>query len=61
MTLLQTLQRIFIAFDGSLELTDILGPSLTEGSLRLSVTLLTLFRRGIDLLRGKSKEDQTRQ
>lgn len=49
MTLLQTLQRIFIALDGGLELTDILGPSLAEGSLRLSVALLTLFRGGIYL------------
>jgi hypothetical protein len=49
MTLLQALQRIFIALDGGLELTDILGPSLAEGSLRLSVALLTLFRGGIYL------------
>jgi hypothetical protein len=49
MTLLQALQGILIAFDSSLKLTDILGPSLAEGSLRLSVALLTLFRSGINL------------
>lgn len=53
MTLLQALQGILIAFDSSLKLTDILGPSLPEGSLRLSVALLTLFRSGINLIQSK--------
>lgn len=47
--LLQALQRLLIVLNGSLQLLDILGPPLTEGGLCLSVALLALLRRGIDL------------
>lgn len=35
--------------DGFLELLDVLGPSLAERSLGLSVSLLALLRSGVDL------------
>jgi hypothetical protein len=49
MALLQTLQGLLIALDGSLQLTDILRTTFTEGSLGLSVTLLPFLRGSINL------------
>lgn len=49
MILLESLQALFIALDGGLELADILGATFTESRLRLSVALLTLLRGCIDL------------
>jgi hypothetical protein len=49
MTLLQTLQRFLIAFDGGLELADILRPAFSESRLGLPIALLSLFRSGIYL------------
>lgn len=48
MTLLESRQRLLILLDRRLKLLDVLGPALSEGSLRLSVALLTLFRRSVD-------------
>lgn len=50
MTLLESRQRLLILLDRRLKLLDVLGPALSEGSLRLSVALLTLFRRSVDLV-----------
>ena len=50
MTLLKSRQRLLILLDRRLKLLDILGPALSERSLRLSVALLALLRRGIDLV-----------
>jgi len=47
--LLESLQALFIALDGGLELADILGATFTESRLRLSVALLTLLGGCIDL------------
>lgn len=49
MALLQALQGLLIALDGSLELTDILRTTFTEGSLGLSVALLPFLRGSINL------------
>lgn len=49
MILLESLQAIFIALDGGLELADILSATFTESRLRLSVALLTLLGGCIDL------------
>lgn len=38
-----------MVLDGALELLDVLGATLAEGSLGLAVALLALFRSGIDL------------
>lgn len=46
---MESLQALFIALDGGLELTDILGATFTESRLRLSVALLTFFGGRIDL------------
>ena len=43
MTVLQVLQRLFMVLDRALQLLDILGPSLSEGSLCLPIALLALF------------------
>ena len=51
MALLQALQRLLIALDGGLQLADILGATLPEGSLGLAVALLALLGGGIDLKR----------
>lgn len=47
--LLQRLQRVLVPLDRGLELLDILGPPFAKGRLSLSVPLLALFRRRIDL------------
>lgn len=47
--LLQVLQGVLMVLDGALELLDVLGAALTEGSLGLAVALLALLRSGIDL------------
>ena len=48
-TLLKRLERLLIVFDGGLELLDIFRPPFTKRGLRLSVSLLSFFRRGIYL------------
>ena len=48
-TQLQGLQSVFMMLDRRLQLLDVLGPSLPEGGLRLTVPLLSLFGRRIDL------------
>jgi len=48
--LLKSRQRLLILLDRCLKLLDVLGAALSEGSLRLSVALLTLLRRGIYLV-----------
>lgn len=55
MALLQALQRLLIALDGGLQLADILGATLPEGSLGLAVALLALLGGGIDL----NRDDQS--
>jgi len=47
--LLQALECLFILLNGCLQLLDVFGPPLAEGRLGLSVALLALLRRGIDL------------
>ena len=49
MTLLKRLQRLLVMLDGVLQLFDVLGPPLPECGLSLTVALLALLRRGIDL------------
>ena len=49
MALLYTLQGIFILFELRFQLFDILCATLTKGSLSLPISLLTFFRRSIDL------------
>ena len=49
MTVLEVLQRLLMVLDGALELLDILGAALAEGSLGLPVALLALLRRGVYL------------
>jgi hypothetical protein len=46
-TLLKRLERLLIVFDGSLELLDIFRPPFTKRGLRLSISLLSFFRRRI--------------
>ena len=53
--LLKALQSLILLLDGSLELLDVLGPSLSKGGLRLAVTLLPLLRGRIDLAYGQSR------
>jgi hypothetical protein len=50
---LQVLQRLLVVLDGALELLDVFGAALAEGSLGLAVALLALFRGGIDLGEGE--------
>jgi hypothetical protein len=47
--LLQVLQRLLMKLDCILELLDVLGPSLSESGLRLSVPLFALLRCCVDL------------
>ena len=49
MALLQSVKSLVTMLDARLELLDVLGAALTEGRLGLSVALLPLLRRGIDL------------
>jgi hypothetical protein len=42
-----------VVLDGALELLDVFGAALAEGSLGLAVALLALFRGGIDLGEGE--------
>lgn len=49
MVLLQGLQGLFIALDSRLELANVFGAPLSEGSLSLSVPLLTFLRGSIYL------------
>lgn len=51
MTLLESAQRVFILLDRCLELLDILGATFSERGLRLSIALLALLGRGVDLAR----------
>lgn len=46
---LQVMEVRLMNADSFLELLDVLGSSLTEGSLGLSVSLLALLGRGVDL------------
>lgn len=46
---IEVVETVFLDTDGRLELLYILGTSLTEGSLSLPVTLLSLLRGCIDL------------
>lgn len=48
--LLETLQRILVLLDGGLELFDVFGPPLAEGSLSLTVPLLPLLGRCVYLV-----------
>ena len=48
---LQVVQVGLVDTDGLLELLDVLGTALTEGSLGLSVSLLALLRSSINLFR----------
>lgn len=52
MALLEILEILLMMLDGGLELLDVLGATLTEGRLCLTVTLFAFFRRGINLARG---------
>jgi hypothetical protein len=47
---LQVLQRLLVVLDSALELLDVLGAPLAEGSLSLPVALLALFRGRIYLV-----------
>lgn len=47
--LLETLQILLMELDRSFQLLDVFGTPLTEGSLCLTVALLALLRRSIDL------------
>ena len=49
MALLERGEGVVVLLDGGLELFDIFGATFTEGSLRLTVALLALFRRGVNL------------
>lgn len=49
MALLEGGQTFLMLLDGRLELFDILGATLAESRLCLSVPLLSLLRGGIDL------------
>ena len=49
MVLLQAGEGVLILLDGRFELFDIFGASLSEGGLSLSIALLALLGRGIDL------------
>lgn len=49
MALLEGRQAFLMLLDGRLELFDVLGASLPESRLSLSVALLSLLRGGIDL------------
>lgn len=49
MTLLQGLQSVFMMLDCRLQLLDVLRSPLPEGSLSLTVPLLSLFGCRIDL------------
>ena len=44
MALLEGGERVFVLFDLGFKLLDVLCSSLSEGGLRLSITLLSLFR-----------------
>jgi hypothetical protein len=48
-TVLEVLQRLLVVLDGALELFDVLGAALAEGSLGLAIALLALFRGGVYL------------
>jgi hypothetical protein len=50
MALLKTLQILFVELDGALQLFDVLCPALSEGSLSLSVPLLSFFRCCVNLV-----------
>jgi hypothetical protein len=43
MALLEVLESLFMVLDGSFELLDVLGTSLTERGLRLAISLLPLL------------------
>lgn len=58
MALLQGMKCVLMVLDGSLELLDVLGAPLTECSLSLSIPLLALFRRSIDLWLGQHGYDR---
>ena len=58
MILLQSLQTVFIALDGGLQLTDVFGATLPKSSLSLPIALLTFFRSGIDLVQDVKKEEK---
>jgi hypothetical protein len=49
MTLLKRLQRLLVMLDRVLQLFDVLGPPLPECGLSLTIALLALLRRRIDL------------
>lgn len=51
-TLLQSLQCLFMVLDGGLELLDVFGAPLSECSLSLPIPLLALLGCGIDLWLG---------
>lgn len=58
MTLLQITKRIFILLDIRFELLDVLGTAFSESGLRLSVALLSLFRRCINLVMSQKLLDK---
>jgi hypothetical protein len=49
--LLQGLQSLFIPLDGRLQLTDVLGATLSKGGLGLTIALLPFLGGSIDLER----------
>ena len=49
MTLLKVLKLLFVMLDSSFQLLDILGSTLSESCLSLTVALLSFFRRCIYL------------
>lgn len=48
------MQVLLMDADSFLELLDVLGATLTEGSLRLAVALLALLRGSVDLGEGSA-------
>ena len=62
MILLQSLQTVFIALDGGLQLTDVFGATLPKSSLSLPIALLTFFLSGIDLVQDvKKRKKKTKE
>lgn len=49
MALLETSERFLILLDGCLQLLDVLRPSFPKGGLCLSIPLLSLLGRCVDL------------
>lgn len=60
MALLEILEILLMMLDGGLELLDVLGATLTEGRLCLTVTLFAFFRRGIYLARRDQSQPHRR-